>query len=836
MTNSANVFEIEFLSKFLPYKTFDPKTKLFHNENTTGFVLRGRPMVGAHLKDQENLAEFFRRREWLKEGTSLQFLLVANPKCDRLLNWWANSRKGGLYKDLATRRIDHLNALSKETPVNLPLVRDYQLFISYTLPHKTSSFMEEEAIVEIRDQLQEKVRTLGIPTKTMDASDLVQSFGEILSLNDDPTTPFSWNKYEDISKQMCQPDQVFSLKKEVLEMDKGYHFKAFVPKNTPSHWSLLFMDKFLGEGEREGLDFPFMIHYGLTICDAQGTEKAKALAKRESYERSLKSQLGKFMPQLKDQYEESLEVVEELQRGEQLCYASLSVGVFAKPEKMAKATSRFLAQMNRIGFEFVPTTFNHFPMLLSMMPMTWTYGVTRNTYLPWVKNTNGYGRSLYELKRAKKTITKESQNLLPLLGEWTGQNAPGIPLIGRQGQLFFLNFFGEAFLPDARNVQTSGNYNAIVAGQSGSGKSVLLQEIANNTLSVGGKAFIMDVGRSFEKYCQLMGGQHIVFDFGKPQSINFFTNLPDGGTEEDLRNRADCLNCIQSTTKSMVSPNGILGNLESSYIDEAVDHVAKNINRGGDVNCVRDYLLSQKNRVAKELAQRLYPYSKEGRFGGFFMGDATLTFDAPLSVTEMENLRNYPDFTSVCTQMLTINFNQRMLRSDKRAPSTLILDELELLLSGMGCADFIPNATRTSRKYKGSIVMATQLLTDYFKESCPAATAAFNTASWKIIMNQPSDAIEAWRHHPQLREYVSSEGLLNHMKSVHTRTPYYAEAAIFNEGLKGVIGRLSLDPFSRILYSTNADEFRQVQDYASQGMSLTNAIEAVVREQEGLRH
>ena len=91
-TNRLNSFEIEFLSKFLPYRTYDPSTKLYHNEHTTGFVLKGRPMVGANLKDQTDLAEFFRKREYLTEGTSLQFLLVANPKCERLLSWWANSK------------------------------------------------------------------------------------------------------------------------------------------------------------------------------------------------------------------------------------------------------------------------------------------------------------------------------------------------------------------------------------------------------------------------------------------------------------------------------------------------------------------------------------------------------------------------------------------------------------------------------------------------------------------------------------------------------------------------------------------------------------------------
>ena len=826
-----NVFDIEFLSTFLPYRTFDPHTKLFHNDATSGFVLRGRPMVGAHLKDQENLAEFFRRNEYLKEGTSIQFLLVANPKCEHILDWWASSRRGATYEDLARRRARHLCDYSKETPVHLPLVRDYQLFISFTFPEKTKDVVDEERLIEIRDQLQEKIRTIGVPTQVMDAQGFTQSFGEILTLNDAPTTTFPWNRYEDLNKQVCQPNQSFHVTKDGVATEFDYQFRAFVPKNTPSHWSLVFMDKFLGESHAEGLDFPFMIHYGLTICDGQAGEKAKGMAKRESLERSLKSQLSKFMPELKDQYAESLEVVEEIQRKEQLCYAGLSVGIFAKPHKMAKAESRFLAQMNRIGFEFVPTTYNHFPMLLSMLPMTWTYGMSKGSFMPWSRTSEGYGRTLYALKRAKKTITKEAQNMLPILGEWTGQDSPGLPLVGRQGQLFFWNPFGNAFLPNAQNTQTAGNYNVCVAGQSGSGKSVLLQEMANNILAVGGRVFIFDYGRSFDKYCHLLGGQHMTFDLGNQKSLNFFSNLPEGNSSEDIKNRSECLNTISSIVKVMASHTSILGDLASSYVEEAVDFVAQTKGRAGDVNDVRERLLSQKERVARDVGQMLYAYSKEGMYGGFVTGPSTIDLSAKLVVAETDELRNHPSLMSVVVQMVTTCVNQTMLSADRQHPFMFIFDEAWLLLSGLSCADFISNATRTARKYKGSIVLATQLMTDYFNESSPAATAAFNTSTWKIIMNQNSDAIESWKSHPQLQDYASSAGLMNHMKSIHSRPPHYAEIALFSENMKGVVGRLMLDPFSRILYSTNADEFRNVNENLAAGMSIEKAIEAVVNTQ-----
>jgi len=814
-------FGAENFSKFLPYRSFDPDTRLFHNEETSGFVLRARPMVGAHLSDQENLSEFFRRREFLKEGTSMQFLLWANPKCEPIFEWWKRPRQEGLYKDLAHRRSEHLMNMTRETEQGLPLVRDYQLFISFTVPYPLKNQKDTDHLLEIRDQLREKLRTLGVPTETMTAQDFVSSFGEIITLQDTPTTPFCWNRFEDISKQLMPANASMDVKKEHVLFNSGYAFRAFVPKTTPPEWSLVLMDKFLGESDREGLDFPYFLHYGLTICDKQPGERRKGIAKRESLEHALKSSLGKFIPELKDQYQESLEMVDELQRGEHVCVASLSIGILQKEKLLDRSSSRLTAHLNRLNFEFVPTTYTHLPMFLSYLPMTWSAE----------KNEKGAGVGLYNLGRAKKTITREAQNLLPLLGEWTGQNVPGIPLVGRQGQIFFWNPYGGALISNPQGIQTSGNYNVCVSGQSGSGKSVLLQEMANNVLSVGGRVFIFDYGRSFEKYAHLLKGQHITFDIGNPVSLNPFSDLPEGDSSADIKNRAECLACIIATIKVMASHTETLGDLEASYIEEAVDYVAREKGRDADINDVRKHLLSKKERVAKNVGQMLYAYSDEGAYGKFFSGEAQYNLNEKLIVIETDDLRNHPSLMSVCVQMMIIRINQMILQSDRKFPFMIIIDEAWQLLSGKGSAEFIPAATRTVRKYGGSIVLATQLLTDYFQDSSPAATAAFNTSNWKIIMNQTPDSIEYWAQHPQLREYASSEALIKHMKSIHTRPPYYAEMAIFNEHLKAIPGRLMLDPFSRILYSTNANEFRLVQEFQQEGLSITDAIERVVASQ-----
>lgn len=74
-------------------------------------------------------------------------------------------------------------------------------------------------------------------------------------------------------------------------------------------------------------------------------------------------------------------------------------------------------------------------------------------------------------------------------------------LVARSGELMPIDIFAN------RN----GNYNAVVAGTSGSGKSVLTQEIVTSVLATGGRVWVFDIGKSYETCVELAKGQFIDF-------------------------------------------------------------------------------------------------------------------------------------------------------------------------------------------------------------------------------------------------------------------------------------------------------------------------------------
>lgn len=357
-----------------------------------------------------------------------------------------------------------------------------------------------------------------------------------------------------------------------------------------------------------------------------------------------------------------------------------------------------------------------------------------------------------------------------------------------------------------------------------------MNEMITTVMGVGGKVFVMDMGRSFKKTCQILKGQHIEFDITLPMSINPFTHISQN--EMRLKETEEELAMICPIFQVMAAPQHGTTDLENAYLEQAVRYSWEKYGSGSSVDTVKEFLDGHADLVATNLGQTLYPFSTSGSFGHFFNKAASASFKERLVVIETDDLRHYPSLMAVVVQMLIMQINQEMAKGDRMTPFLIIIDEAWQLLSGKGTAKFISAATRTSRKYKGSIVLGTQHLTDYFKPESPGATEAFNCSAWKFILYQEADVITSLKHHPQLQGFVDTEYKEALLKSIHSAPPHYSEMAIFGPEINGVVGRLRLDPFSRLLYSTNAEEYRLIEEYIQKGASIEEAIELVMEMQK----
>src|SRR3546814_467066 len=95
--------------------------------------------------------------------------------------------------------------------------------------------------------------------------------------------------------------------------------------------------------------------------------------------------------------------------------------------------------------------------------------------------------------------------------------------IGRRGQPFFWSPFENE----------AGNHNVAICGKSGSGKSVLLQEMCAALRGAGAKVVVIDDGRSFEHSVKLQGGRFVEFTMKAGFCLNPFSMIDAVRADED---------------------------------------------------------------------------------------------------------------------------------------------------------------------------------------------------------------------------------------------------------------------------------------------------------------
>jgi conjugal transfer ATP-binding protein TraC len=436
---------------------------------------------------------------------------------------------------------------------------------------------------------------------------------------------------------------------------------------------------------------------------------------------------------------------------------------------------------------------------------------------------------LASLGRGVKTVSSEAQALMPIVGEWKGDmRSPGMLLVGRRGQLMYWSPFGPVLVPSKSHVAPNENFNLAIAGVPGSGKSMFMIVMMLDVLSVGGKVFVLDYGRSFKRTCEILGGKHIEFDLKNPLSLNPFSEIPEKA--EDFEAREDALAGILAVLATMAAPKEGVNDLQDAMLQKALRAVWEHKKSRAEITDIANWLLAREESYSRDLGNMLFPFTRDGMYGKFFAGSAQLTLKDRIVVIETDHLRNSPALLAVVVQMMIVHINQEMVKGDRSQPGLIMIDEAWKLLQGKSSGPFIEEAARIARKYNCSITLATQGLTDYFREESPAAEKFFENCSHKAILKQNSDMFLAMRSNPKLAGFVKEDWQLNLMQSIHSNPPHYSEAALFGPGVEFAVARLKVDPFTLLLASTNAGDHAALEEKANQGMPLAQAVETILRE------
>lgn len=834
------------LAGWLPYSAYRQSDQVFINRDSLGFVLEVTPQTGANQDTADRLKGLYAR---LPSDATMQIHLWASPNVRPLLREYAELRqadpdalaqaelRGGrparnsnVHRTMARRRFAHLLRGSREPLANdvAFLVRDFQIFISVTLPGHIRDLQRLDQLLDIRDGMRSTLLAAQFPSQVVDASRLIELVGEWLNpsrLCGTRTDPSSYSEHRSVAEQIIDRDTTADWSdptKVVMERlggaeDERVELRLLSVQRTPKTFALWGMSALVGDMYQDSLQLPcpFLVTMGVTVPDQDAMSSA-AVADKAQAERNASGDIAKYSPGMADRNQDWNNALKALAGGGKLVWSYHQIILFARPGVAAKAESAIRDIWRARGFELVVDGYIHRAALMQSLPM----GLSKP-----------FAADLQRLKRLELRTSGNTIHLAPMVAEGKGTGTPTMVFIGRRGQLTTLDFF------DNRN----GGKNVAIVGGVGAGKSTLLQEIAAAYASRGALVRVFEAGRSFERMTDRMGGQFVRFTHEARLCVNPFSfvsaaRLIDGelcgGIDDDVA-------LLQPLLAKMASPHETL---DPAIYATLATVIKEEFQLKGGAMTVTDVMRRyRQGRLYEDrpvdqryldMADMLAPFSEGGPYASYFEGPATLDFDNDFIVFEMQELSSNPHLRSVVQMILLYRVTQEMLE-ERRRQKVFIMDEAKEALAGNGAddrvlAEFLEKLYLRVRKYNGSAITATQDVAHYF--TSPYGASIWNQSEFILMGKQSENSIEAIAQGNAIR---LDEGLRRLLSSIATSSGNFREWYVHSGLFRGVV-RLVLNPSTLLLFSNRAEDNGPLDEEIERGATVTEAIDAVLA-QRGIR-
>ena len=338
--------------------------------------------------------------------------------------------------------------------------------------------------------------------------------------------------------------------------------------------------------------------------------------------------------------------------------------------------------------------------------------------------------------RAKRVKTDNLADFLPVYEPYQGKGVNPVCLFrNRHNGLVSYDPFDQK-LP---------NYNALVTGSSGAGKSFLNNLILLQFMTQKPIVFIIDIGGSYRKLCEFMGGQYI--DIVPPKegeerkAINPF-ELDATETEPSSQKVKFLLALLESMFTDTDEEK--LPKLSKSLLEECVIQTYRKTrteeNRVPTLSDLRKILEASKEVELQNFAKMLYPWTGDRAYGRLLDRANELDLNSDFVVFDLKGLSNFPDLQTVMILIIT-DFIVGKVESKNPAyygrRKRILMDEVWELLKSRASANAMEYWVRTLRKSGSGITFITQGLAEIASHAISSAILG-NTAT-KLILLQKGD-------------------------------------------------------------------------------------------------
>ncbi|MBI2711755.1 MAG: ATP-binding protein [Bdellovibrio sp.] len=733
------------------------------NDGSLGFGLELTPIDVSCWKD-ESVNSFIERAMQVLNGlpahTDLQFIQEIGPgnaeivaSHQSLIDPNAGEAAQILTETRANRILEldaegsvprHKLKLFVRRPMALPLMeRQSVLNALWAKPKLFPGIAEEvfrrevSAIRLFRSELGQNFHSLGISTQILGSDQIVSLLYK------------QWNPSRNIDLGHYDPEDVRSsiLFTDALLNEKGFslsdtHYRVLSLKLMPEQ-TFASMATALRE-----LPFGSQLFLSIHVADQQKELEALQLQRRLAFSMARGKTTGVSDIESEAKFQDIETLLSELiAQGEKVFQVSMNILLKSKSQDELEAqVSQSLTKVRELsGAEAMEESLAAFDIFTEIA----------------IPNARAK-------ERAKRMKTSTLADLLPLYGPWPGHERPSILLRSRMGSLV-------RFDPFAQDLT---NYNHVVSGGSGSGKSFLTNILLLQMLKETPKIFIVDIGGSYKKLCDNLGGQYVPLTVGSGMTVNPFDLLP-GETVPSSQKIKFLTGLIELMTKEEDETR--LPRLERAEIEEAIQKTYEATKEGQvpRLSVLREILLAHTDVTIRRYGRILTPWCGNTPFGQFVDSKTTIEFQKPIVAFDLKGMESYPDLQSVCLFIIT-DFIWREIQKDRSSKKFLVFDECWKLLENEAGANFIGEVFRTFRKYYAAAIAISQNMDDFAKSKVAGAILSNSSIKWCLTQKGADQA--------RLQEVLQlNENEMALIASLHQERGVYSEAFLMAQDQRAVV-------------------------------------------------
>jgi len=303
------------------------------------------------------------------------------------------------------------------------------------------------------------------------------------------------------------------------------------------------------------------------------------------------------------------------------------------------------------------------------------------------------------------------------------------------------------------------NYNAVILGRSGAGKSFLVKLETLRSLYRGVEVAIIDPEDEYRRLAQAVGGTHIALGVEgvriNPLDLPIHTG-PDGrrsAPSDAVRQRSLFLHTLLS-----VLFDEPISAAERPVLDQAVTATYRRAGITDDprtwtrpaplLRDLREVLTAGGSELAAGLATRLHPFV-DGSFATVFDGATTTLPDGHLLVFSLRGLAE--ELRSMGTLLALDVLWRRVANPVSRRPRLVVVDEAWLIMQRRVGAEYLWRMAKAFRKHWGGLTVASQDIADLLASDLGKAIVT-NSAT-QVLLHQAPQAIDEI-----VRTFALSEG------------------------------------------------------------------------------